>query len=409
MQLTILLFDAASFGEAFTDGLMMGLIVLSILIPALLIGFYIQKSIFLPESGKYYIVEFFNQFHSVVGHTEGYSLNDPRKHHNMNIRDWEIIEDDKGEFDARNFFQKKYNWYFVFFPFFKIKEYEVRYNKSIDSSNKAEGDAILWKSPDESQMIVGRTRMTNYVPFRAAHAHLTPHVNTGSGLSKEQIEHLKEQKVPVPEIIGINPRTNSIVQATNPYHMVYRIDNYVGAFFGKFDARLRGFMGKTSILKLNEIDSEDPTKESDAKAISPYMKEINTASEADDDDGVEEMYGVRLHAVNFTGFEGTTEKDKQIINTINDIFIAQQEASAAGIRGKGQGEEIKNRLTEQAIGEQELLRRTGKIKVDDKGNTTELVPDANVKSFTQALEKTKVKTLVFGPGVVPTLDVQNNN
>jgi len=398
----------ASLTDSFTQGLLTGLKIIAWGILPVGAIFYAIKSAFLPESGKYYAVEFLNQFSYVIGGSnEGYSLNDPRGKKKDDAREWDIIEDKNGMHDSRTRLQKRYNIYFLWYGFYKIKTYEIKYRKMLDKSQMQEDDVIVWQDEGsgdgKGKVMVGRVRDTNYIPFRAGHANLTNHAYTGHGLSEEQVKTLKEQKIEVPEMIGIDPRTNNIIQAVNPAVMIYKIDDYVSAFFGAFDARMRAFTGKTSILNLNQVDSEQGPGGGKI-GISEFMKFINDADPVDKTDGVIVNYGVKLHVTNFVGFDGTTEGDKKVIGSINDVFVASQEAKAAAITGKGKGDAYENEAMGKARGNQALLEAEGWIEVKE-GKTTKRKPDPNIAVFAKAIEKTGVNTLVFGENPVATYDI----
>ncbi len=396
--------------EALLAGFILGLIIAAIVGIIWLIVWYVKKSIFLPESSKYYAVELFKNFHHIIGGSnEGISINDPRRKRKFKkfTDAWELLSDPTGKYDGRTYLQKKYNWYFIWYGIYRIKKYDITYEKAVDKTRMDEGDAIIWDSdpgkPKEGTAIVRRKRETNYVPWRASHARVTVHATTGHGISDEALKKFEEKNVLVPQIIGVNTRTNNIVESVNPYKMIYKIDDYVKAFFGSFDARMRAFTGGTSILDFNKIDSE----ESQVTGISKFMKYINEASEPDNTDGVVVNIGAKLHITNFMGYEGTTEEDKKVIGSINEVFVAYQKAEAAGIEGAGEGARAENQLKGKAKGEQALLEAQGWITVKD-GKTTQRNPDPNVKEIATALKEAKNHTLVLDTTkLVPTLNVNN--
>lgn len=349
--------------------------------------FVIYKSIKMPKERTIQTIVRFKKHHKIIMSVEGHHLNDPKrkKYFSPNMPEWEIIKNNP---EYKQSLGEKWNIYFFLWPIYKTYVYEFSYTKSKKSELK-EGDVILWHNEDTSEYVVARSGTSDYIDFQTEYPTIT-----GDLYSKEMAKVLVF--------------TNNTIRVTNPFKMMFKINNWMNIVMETIGGALKGVIGDLKIQEMNQIKSEGPAENSSTADFTNSMKWINKGK-LEEDDGIEDLWGARLVKSVFKASKPSDAKAKELFDSFLLPQIAQKTGEAAVITAENEGKAavITAKKKAEAYSKEQkaivewkkkFLVDTGLAKTDGKGNITELIPDANTKVSTEALKELSklTGTLVIG-------------
>ncbi|HEY4494421.1 MAG TPA: hypothetical protein VJB95_03290 [Candidatus Paceibacterota bacterium] len=286
--------------------------------------------------------------------------------------EWNIVPDQPGH---KKSLSEKWNVYFFLWPIYKTHVYPFTYPKLKRVGEEKSGDVVIWKDDESGECIVSRTGVSNYIDFHTEYPVITPDLRTE-------------------EMARVKVLTTNTIQAVNPFKMLFGINNWLGVTMETINGALRGIVGGFSMHKLNQVKSEyQAGQDGPTSDFTEQMTWINLGREGVQD-GIEERWGVRLTRSIFKSFSPEDEAARELLASFAQPEIAAQKAHAYSREQAAIVEWRKKYLVD-----------TGLAKVDEKGNITDLVPDANVRVGAEALkELAKLKgTLVTGEGGVQAM------
>lgn len=384
-------------------------IALTIFVGFLIGGFVylISKSFKTPKERTIQIITRFGKFYAAIMSVEGYRLNNPHKISSFkeNFPEWEIIPTEKDYIPG---LLEEWNIYFFLWPIFKTYVYPFSYTKLKKRGDIQKGDIVIWSDEKTGESVISRKGISDHIDFQVEYPTITGNLFTN-------------------EMGKVLVFTNNTLRATNPFKMLFRINNWLGITTETIGAALRGVVGKLSIQQLNQIISEGA--EAESSDFTRSMVWINTGKDAVQD-GIEELWGARLVKSIFKSFTPADEKTATLMESFLQPKIAEQEGSAKVIKATKDGEaqvvtatkegeakvvtatrQAEAYAKEQAVKvewQKKWLVDTGLAKTDASGNIIELVPDANTKISAEALkELSKLSgTLVLGENLNTMLGIK---
>lgn len=352
----------------------------------------LSKSIYIIPTGRGYGIERLGTFYRGIGNFPGYRINDPtRKNLRSRTVAWELIKiigwEKTGWFD---------NIYFFLYPLYKKKGRYIVYQKEISITEIQPGDSELWRSDDGKKVVVLRKSYSDHVRLRNPMPRVNSDVYTGDSEDADGKQ--------VGQMARIITKSNNIVRLNNIQKAFYSTDDTILATGSAIDSRHRSFIATLPLQKIKGIEDEKGTED----GYYEYMQEVNTASELNDD-GIAEKFGYTLEQPYFEAMRPGDASAVTLFGLMNKPAEEKLKAEASIIAGDALGKAYEAEWGPKATADHNYLRKTGKIKVDEKGNVTERVPDPDVKAMADAykeLGKT-TGTVMIGSNAVPTIPVGN--
>jgi len=367
------------------------------IISAILMGgfiYLVSQSFKTPHERTIQIITKFGKFHTAIMSVEGYRLNDPCHNNYLekNHEAWDIIQVEKG---YKQSWSEKWNIYFFLWPIFKTYVYSFSYTKLKKGGDIQPGDIVIWTDEKTSEIVISRTGVSDHIDFQVGYPTITGNMFTKDEMAKVLIF------------------TNNVLMVTNPFKMLFRVNNWLGVVNETIAGALRGIIGKLTIQELNQVKSE--SGESD---FTNSMSWINLGT-SEEKDGIQELWGVKLAKSTFKAFMPADENTDALMDSFIKPKIAEQEGLASVTKATKEGEAKVATATATATAyskEQEAivlwkkryLVDTGLAEVNDKGEITKLLPDANTRVSTEALkELAKLKgTLVINGDLQTMLNIK---
>jgi regulator of protease activity HflC (stomatin/prohibitin superfamily) len=347
--------------------------------------FVISQSIKMPRERTIQVITRFGKFYAAIMSVEGHRFNDPRRpdFFDENIPAWEIVPADE---DYEPSLSEKWNIYLFLWPFFKTYVYPFAYLKLKRKGDVQDGDHVIWNSDDTGESLVARSGTSDFIDFHHEYPTITGDLFT-KGMAKVRVF------------------TNNTLQATNPYKMLFGINNWLSVVSEKMSAALKGIVADLSLMELNQVKSEsNPGTQTPTADFTDNMNHINSGAA-----GIMMMYGVQLTRSIFKTFEPADENTRTLMASFLKPQIATQEGDAAKIKADLEGQATITTAEAKAVAygkeqkaivdwRKKYLVDTGLAKVDGAGNIIELVPDANVRVSAEAIrELSNLKgTLMMG-------------
>lgn len=363
------------------------------IISAILMGgfmYMVFQSFKSPQERTIQIITRFGKFYCYIMAVNGYHPNNPhRKKYFEKEKDkwdiWDIVENKE---DYKPSWREKFNIYFFLWPIFRTYVYPFSYTKLKKKGDVRPNDNVIWSDDKTGESVISRTGMSDYIDFQSEYPTITGNLFTN-------------------EMAKVLVFTNNTLQATNPFKMLFRINNWLGITTETIGGALRGVIGKLSMQQLNQVrsESEDTATTSD---FTHAMIWINRGKE-NMQDGIEELWGVKLKKSVFKAFTPADTNAETLMNSFLQPKIAEEIGNAAVIKATKDAKVTVVTATAKATAygkeqkaivdwKKKYLVQTGLAEVDKKGNITKLVPDANVRVSAEALkELAKLRgTLVMG-------------
>jgi len=373
-----------------------------LVISAILAGgllFLVSESFKTPGERTAQAIMRFDKFHAIIMSVEGYRLNDPRrkKYYVTDKPAWELILVDA---KYKPSLQERWNVYFFLWPIYKTYVYPFAYTKLKKRGDVAPGDNVIWSDERTGESVVSRTGTSNHVDFQVEYPTITGNLFTN-------------------EMAKVLVFTNNTLQTTNPFKMLFRINNWLGVTTETIGGALRGVVGKLSIQQLNQVRSETEDRSGDTPSadFTHTMTWINRGA-ADKEDGIEEKWGVQLTKSIFKAFTPGDANADELMDSFLEPRIADQKGSAAVITAQREGDAVLALATKKAEAyektqaaivtwKKKYLVDTGLAKADAQGNITALVPDANTRVSAEALKALSklTGTLVIGENLNTLLNL----
>lgn len=351
--------------------------------------FMLTKSFYSPLEGRIQGVILLNKIFTFIASIEGkrfrgspWKKDQKGKGFFNEVHIWDIVDKEQTYFTLNP--GKIFNVYFFLWPFFRLYTYEFTYTKWKKIGATKEDDTVIWEDSKTGRSIVSRSGISNFVQYQSEYPTVTDNLYTRE------------------EFANITVITNNTLLASNVYKMLFRVDNWLGITTTTINGALRGIISKFTLVEVNEIRSEGRMT---GKGVSNPSKEftidmlyINKAGKKGRDDGMEELWGAKLTKSVFETFVPGNEQTQSLLDSFAkpelERQLGQAQIEKATREAKAYGKRQKAIVTWQ----KRFLVDTGLAKVDDKGQITELVPEANTRITTEAIkELAKLQgTLVLG-------------
>lgn len=357
--------------------------------------FVISLSIKTPHERTIQVITRFGKFHTAIMAVEGQRLNNPRRRDfDDECEPWEIIPIEQNYIQSLS---ERWNVYFFLWPFFRTHTYTLSYTKLKKKGDVAPGDVVIWSDEKTGESVVVRTNVSDHIEFQSEYPTIT-----GNLFTKEMAKVLVF--------------TNNTLRVTNPFKMMFRINNWLGVTTETIGGALKGIVGELTIQQLNQVksESEEPSSWDFTKKMTWINKGVDGVP-----DGIEELWGVKLTKSVFKAFTPADANAETLMSSFLKPKIAQQEGEAAVIKANLEGDarvatETKGAqayaLKQAAIvaWKKKFLVDTGLAKVDADGNITELVPDANTRVGAEAVKELAklTGTLVLGGDLNTMLNIR---
>jgi hypothetical protein len=327
-----------------------------------LIVFIILKSIKIPKARTGQVITLLGKPYAAIGNIPGKQVN--RKTGeitDITSRWWHIFS---------------INLYFFLWPLFKTYEYPFTYRKKKKIGEEQPGDIIIWK--DTKEIIVSRTGISNHVEW----------VHTYPGV----VTNLNAKGFGTVDIYMSNT-----IEIFNIFKVLFSIDNFLGTTTDNMSGVAKDVVSKLTLEQLNKVDQEKFNKK---------MLSINTSTTHNP--GLEEFGGKVIKSI-FIDFEPVDQYTRDLMNSATKIEVAKNEAQELIEKQKGTSSVYEMQQDSEISKAYEKALKLGLIKVDDRGNVLELVPDPNTKILAENIGKLKelTGTLVIGGETANLLNLNN--
>ncbi len=300
--------------------------------------------------------------------------------------------------------KEKWNIYFFLWPLFRVHKYSFKYNRLIKLGEQRPGDVVAWKDETTGEAIISRSGISDHIMFQASYPVVTHDLYTSDPAK-------------------ITVITTNVIEAVVPYKMVHRInETWVGITMETISGVLKGIMSRFTISEINQIRSEaepDEKKETISANFAEQIDWVNKGLNINDDDGIEERYGVSWKKCVFRSFAPGDVQAKALLDSLSAEKIATQQGAAKVATASAEGDANLAKATKDAEAYAKMqaaivewrkkwLVDTGLAKVDASGNITELVPDANTRVGSEALKELAklTGTLVINGDLKAMLNIQ---
>ena len=310
--------------------------------------FLILKSIKIPRARTAQVIMFLGKPYAAIGNIPGKKI----------LADTGEIIDGKG---------RRLNIYFYPWPIFQTYNYPFTYRKKKKLGEEQKGDTVIWKDETNKEIIVSRTGISNHVEWIHTYPGIVTNISTKG-------------------LVNVDIYMSNTIEVFNVFKVLFSIDSFLNTATDNMSGVARDTVSKLIVEDLNDIDQEDFNKK---------MLSINQSTAHNP--GLEQFGGRVIKSI-FIDFDPSDEKSKVLMESATDIEIEKNKAEQAIQKQIGVSKTYEMQQDSEIKKAFEKALKLGLIKVNDKGEVTELVPDANTKILAENLGKLKdlAGTLVLG-------------
>jgi hypothetical protein len=330
------------------------------------VTFVILKSIKMPKPRTGQAITLFGRPSAYIGNIEGKKVN--RK--TGKITDFAPGESAEG------------NIYFFLWPFYQTYRYKFTYRKIKKIGEEQKEDTVIWKNSESSEIIVSRTGTSDHIEFRHNYPTVTP------GLELK-------------ELGTVNVLTSNIIEIKDISKILFSVDNWLNVATDSIKGILRSIVAKVDIDGLNDLSSE--------KKADKFNKKMQVVNFDHLDNPGLETFGAEVIKSIFKEFQPADDKTRELMNSKLQIEITKNKVTQAITEQDGKSKIYEMQQDSEILKAYQKALKLGLIKVDDKGNVLELVPDPNTKILADNLGKLKdlTGTLVIGGETANLLNLNN--
>jgi len=348
-------------------------VILGAITVLLMIG--IARSTKIPGARQMQVITLLGSTFTVISNVYGKAINKKNGKHK-----WELLDLGKAENKNGKIRRKRLlNIYFYPYPFFKTYTYEFTYTKLKKNGEQKKGDIVIWESTKTNDIVVARTGISNHIEYRYEYPVVTTNLQTE-------------------ELAAVEILTTDVIEAHNPVEMLFGINDWFSLVVQSLGGRLRGLVAKKKIKILNALSSEDQPE------FNKTMAEVN--QDVQNHPGLL-TFGVELIKSIFVDFNPADENAKNLMNSYTNVEIAKETGNAILEKQKPATEAFLLQSNAEIDQSKKRLIETGRVKVNEKNEITELVPDPDKKVLAENIGKlSSLKgTLVLGADTTNMLNL----
>ncbi len=327
-----------------------------------LLTFVFLKSIIIPKAMTAQAIMFLGKPYAYIGNIEN-----------------KTVDSDSGLIlDKTN---SRINVYFFLYPFFKPYRRKIKYTKVKKIGEESYDETIVWKTEGNKEIIVSKTNISDHVRFKVDYPMVVPNLE-------------------LKELGTVNVLTNNVIEIKDLSKWLFGVEDALSVSMDSLSGALRGIVASKTINELNGLASESKGDFNDK------MQECNHRISSHP--GLED-FGAELVKSIFKDFEPADSETKNLMNSNLLIEVAKNQAKEKIEKQKGDSEVYEMQKDSEISKEKERRVKIGVAKTDDKGNITELVPDANTRIIAEKLGELKDLngTLVIGGDNANFLNLKN--
>lgn len=257
-------------------------------------------------------------------------------------------------------------------PFYKVYQYTFKWTEWIKKDGAVENIAVT------------RDDKTDHLRFRFPYLIKISEVET-------------KGKVPVTIMVLVTPR---IVNASRA--LFESGGEWLTNLSAAVQSATRDWVGMHELEEITQAQNETNS------GYVKYILDLNIPSQ--NNQGLEKLFGIQIDVINFLSYELAGGAQERLEKATTEQYVAAQEAVAAEEKAKGQAKSIT--IVAEAEAKAMTIKGSAKAKaVLDLLNAISSHPEGAqiemMRGVAEAIQNSKLTTLVVGEGATPLLQIPN--